>query len=74
MSIVVQKDNLSDGAIIELLKSHLEQMYLHSPPESVHALKPDKLIDPTITFWSARVNGVLAGCGALKEVSLFWER
>ncbi|WP_444920298.1 GNAT family N-acetyltransferase [Microbulbifer sp. CnH-101-G] len=69
MSIVVQKDNLSDGAIIELLKSHLEQMYLHSPPESVHALKPEKLIDPIITFWSARVNGVLAGCGALKEIS-----
>ncbi|WP_226642058.1 GNAT family N-acetyltransferase [Microbulbifer variabilis] len=69
MNLVVQKDDLSDGAIIELLKSHLEKMYQYSPPESVHALKPESLMDPTITFWSARVNGVLAGCGALKEIS-----
>ncbi|BBM01639.1 GNAT family N-acetyltransferase [Microbulbifer sp. GL-2] len=69
MKIVVQKDDLSDGSISALLESHLKEMYQHSPPESVHALKPNSLKDSTITFWAARINGVIAGCGALKEIS-----
>ncbi|GAB2874859.1 GNAT family N-acetyltransferase [Microbulbifer echini] len=69
MKFIVQKDNLSDGSINALLESHLQEMYQHSPPESVHALKSNDRKDTTITFWSARINGVLAGCGALKEIS-----
>ncbi|WP_444946019.1 GNAT family N-acetyltransferase [Microbulbifer sp. VTAC004] len=71
MKIFVEKDNLVDGAIAKLLNSHLQEMYRHSPAESVHALDPKALQDSTITFWSARINGTLAGCGALKEIAQF---
>ena len=62
-------DDLSDGAIERLLDAHLQEMHRYSPPESIHALDPGSLRSPDITFWGARVNGVLAGCGALKEMS-----
>jgi putative acetyltransferase len=44
-------------------------MHATSPAESVHALDPDALAAPAITFWSARVaaTGGLLGIGALKE-------
>ncbi|MFA0809835.1 GNAT family N-acetyltransferase [Microbulbifer epialgicus] len=69
MEISVQKDDLSDGSISKLLESHLQEMYQHSPPSSVHALPPQELKNSKITFWGARINGVLVGCGALKEIS-----
>ncbi|WHI45210.1 GNAT family N-acetyltransferase [Microbulbifer sp. JMSA004] len=68
MYISVQLDDLSDGSINNLLEAHLREMYRHSPPGSVHALNPDELNDPMITFWGARIDGVLAGCAALKEI------
>ena len=39
-----------------------------SPPESVHALDLDALRHPGITFWTIWSDGVLLGCGALKEL------
>ena len=38
------------------------------PPESTHALPPDDLRAPEITFWSVWEDGELLGCGALKEL------
>ncbi|MEM1405057.1 MAG: GNAT family N-acetyltransferase [Pseudomonadota bacterium] len=67
--IEVAVDDLSDGAIERLLEAHLQDMHHYSPPESIHALDPTSLRSPKITFWGARVGGVLAGCGALKEIS-----
>ncbi|ROR94899.1 putative acetyltransferase [Sinobacterium caligoides] len=66
--IQIQKDDLSDGAIERLLNTHIQEMYKHSPAESVHAIDPEKLKDPSVTFWSARINNELVGCGALKEL------
>ena len=43
-------------------------MHDTSPPESVHALDIDGLRHPTITFWSAWIDGELAGIGALKTI------
>jgi putative acetyltransferase len=43
-------------------------MYELSPPESVHALDLEKLRAPDITFWTAWEDGLLLGCGALKEL------
>ena len=43
-------------------------MHDTSPPESVHALDIDGLRHPAITFWSAWVDGELAGIGALKRL------
>jgi putative acetyltransferase len=51
-----------------LLEEHLTEMHLNSPPESVHALDVVRLQRPDVTFWSARSNGTLVGCGALKEL------
>lgn len=41
-------------------------MFATSPAESVHALDPSALSAPSITFWTAREDGELLGCGALK--------
>ena len=54
--------------IAALLQEHLDEMFLHSPPESVHALDLDKLRRPEITFWTAWDEGELLGCGALKAL------
>ena len=43
-------------------------MHDTSPPESVHALDIDGLRHPSITFWSAWIDGELAGIGALKTI------
>ena len=41
-------------------------MFATSPAESVHALDHSALSAPSITFWTAREDGDLLGCGALK--------
>lgn len=53
--------------VLALLREHLADMVATSPPGSVHALDPQALTAPGITFLSAREDGVLLGVGALKE-------
>lgn len=67
-SLVIKVDDLAGSDVVELLKNHLEEMALHSPPESIHALDLDALRGPEITFWSAWEDEKLVGCGALKEL------
>ncbi|GLY64707.1 GNAT family N-acetyltransferase [Amycolatopsis taiwanensis] len=62
----IVRDDLSGGAIIELLRSHVEEMRAITPPESVHALDLDELRKPEVTFWSVLDGGVPVGCGAIK--------
>ncbi|RYY01347.1 MAG: GNAT family N-acetyltransferase [Gammaproteobacteria bacterium] len=64
----IKIDDLRGPEIAELLSEHLRDMYLVSPPESVHALDLEKLRQPEITFWTIWSEGELAGCGALKEL------
>ena len=64
----IKVDDLTGPEIAALLNQHLESMYTHSPPESVHALPIDKLRSPDVTFWSVWENNELLGCGALKEL------
>lgn len=71
LRVSICEDNLADGAIEGLLNQHLAEMFKYSPPESVHALDSEKLRDPSMTFWSARINGQVAGCGALKELDSY---
>ena len=66
MDIQIESPRRTD--IAELLQEHLEDMYAITPPESVHALDLDGLCTPDITFWAARQDGVLVGCGALKAL------
>lgn len=65
----IQADDPRRPDVLALLEEHLADMYATSPAESVHALDPDALAAPGITFWTARDDGVLLGCAALKVVS-----
>ncbi|RYY76734.1 MAG: GNAT family N-acetyltransferase [Gammaproteobacteria bacterium] len=64
----IKIDDLTGPEIISLLQEHLDDMYLTSPPESVHALDLDGLRKPEITFWTVWEDDKLAGCGAIKEL------
>lgn len=64
----IKIDALNGSEIHELLREHLRDMALHSPPESVHALDVEALRKPGITFWTVWESGELLGCGALKEL------
>lgn len=64
----IKIDDLSGSEIRELLQEHRQSMFLHSPPESVHALDIEALRQPEITFWTVWENDELVGCGALKEL------
>lgn len=65
----IRVDDLAGAEIRAVLAEHLGHMHQISPPESVHALDLNGLLQPEITFWSAWTDGELLGCGALKELS-----
>src|SRR5436190_21424298 len=65
----IQVDDLRGPEIAALLQEHLDCMAAVSPPESRHALNLDGLRQPEITFWTIWDGPLLAGCGALKELS-----
>ncbi len=64
----IRIDDLSNWKVIELIKEHLRDMFLDSPPESVHALDVEALRQPEITLYSAWEDDDLLGCGAIKEL------
>lgn len=64
----IQVDDLTGPEVATLLEQHVESMKEHTPPESKHALDLDALRKPDITFWTAWIEGDLAGCGAMKEL------
>ena len=68
MVIDIRIDDLAGEATRTLIARHLDGMHDSSPPESVHALDADGLRHPAITFWSAWVDGELAGIGALRQI------
>lgn len=67
-AIEIREDDLSGEATRRLIALHLDGMHETSPAESVHALDIDGLRHPSIAFWSAWVDGELAGIGALKTM------
>ena len=67
--IQIAPDDLTRPDVHQLLSEHLADMFATSPAESVHALDHSALSHETITFWTARENGLLMGCGALKELA-----
>lgn len=64
----IVSDDLTGDAILDLLRFHLEEMHRWSPPESVHAMPPERLRQPDVTFFSAWDGDTLAGCGAIKHL------
>jgi putative acetyltransferase len=51
-----------------LLERHLAFAHEVTPEGHVHALEVHRLVDPSITFFSARRDGELLGVGALREL------
>jgi putative acetyltransferase len=64
--IAIDDPRLAD--IRELLQRHLTFAHSHTPPQDVHALDVDGLLDPAVTFCSYRVDGQLLAVGALKQL------
>lgn len=54
--------------VVALLERHLEFARGVTPPEDVHALDLDGLLDPTVGFFSLRDKGTLLGIGAIKAL------
>jgi putative acetyltransferase len=67
--MIIAVDDPKAADVLALLEEHLDDMYATSPAESVHALDPEALAHPSITFWTARdaETGELLGIGALKQ-------
>ncbi len=66
MTFAIGVDDPGADDVHALLAGHHAFANEHSPPEDVHALDVDGLIDPAITFVSCRDDGDLLGVGALK--------
>jgi putative acetyltransferase len=64
----ITEDDLSGKDIAALLQQHLAEMHSFSPACHVHAMPVERLRAADVTFFAARIDGLLAGCGALKEI------
>ncbi|WP_051400146.1 GNAT family N-acetyltransferase [Haloechinothrix halophila] len=66
--IEIAPDDPRAADVRALLTQHLEFANEHSPPEDVHALDIEGLLDLVITFFSCRSGGQLLAVGALKQL------
>ena len=57
-----------DERVRELVERQLNFGRAFTPPEDVHALGADELLDPAIVLFAARVDEDVLGIGALKEI------
>ncbi|MCP2637587.1 GNAT family N-acetyltransferase [Microbacterium sp. HD4P20] len=67
-TIEIRTDDLTGQEARHLIAFHLAGMHDTSPAESVHALDVDALRHPSVTVWSAWIDGEIAGIGALKTL------
>ena len=65
---VISADSPLAPDVRELLNRHLAFTTATSPPEHMHAMNANALLDPAISFFSYRRDGVLLGVGALKRL------
>jgi putative acetyltransferase len=68
VAIDITTDTPLAADVRDLLDAHLAFARTQTPVGHVHALDHDGLLDPAVTFFSAREDGVLLGVGALKEI------
>ena len=66
--IRIDRDDPGSADVRQLLSEHLADMFATSPAESVHALDSAALSGPGISFWTAREDDEVLGCGALKQL------
>jgi putative acetyltransferase len=65
---VISLDDPRRDDVRALLEQHLDFARGQSPPEDVHALDLEGLLDPTLTFFSLRIDGELFAIGAIKQL------
>lgn len=65
-TVIADDPRASD--VVALLERHLDFARSVTPPEDVHALDLDGLLDPSVTFFSLRDDGALLGIGAIKQL------
>lgn len=64
--VTVQIERPASPEIAALIDERVAHSLASFPPESIHAFDLSQLDRPGITFWTARIDGRLAGCGALQ--------
>lgn len=64
----ISPDDPARPDVTALLAEHLADMFATSPAQSVHALDVAALRAPGMSFWTARREGELLGCAAMKEL------
>jgi putative acetyltransferase len=67
--LVISIDDPLREDVSALLRRHLDFAHATTPVEDVHAMEPERLAAPDVTFYAARERGLLLGVGALKELS-----
>ena len=65
---VISPDDPNADDVRLLLHRHLTFARATTPPEDIHALDLDGLLDPAISFFSCRADGELLAIGALKHL------
>jgi len=65
---VISTDDPRADDVQALLARHLEYARATTLPEDVHALDLDALLDPSVAFFSFRVDGELLGVAGLKRL------
>jgi len=68
VDVVIAVDDPRVEDVRALLETHLAFAREVTPPGHVHALDIDGVLDPAVTFFSARRGGVLLGIAALKRL------
>lgn len=64
----IHEGELDRDDVRTLLAQHFAEMRAGSPPEACHVLPVDGLKAPGIRFFTLREEGILLGCGALKQL------
>lgn len=64
----IAPNDLSGADVLELLRLHLDEMHQWSPACKVHAMPPERLREPDVSFYSVWEGERLAAVGALKQL------
>ncbi len=65
----IRVDTLESHAVLDLLREHLDALAPTAPAESRHALDLSGLRSADVTFWSLWDGPIVAGFGALKQLT-----
>lgn len=68
-TVEILLDDLTHPDVLALLQAHLDDMRENSPEDSSYALDLSGLQAADVSFWVVWVDGEVAGCGALRELS-----